>query len=202
MGGLDFARDVIRGCATQPLQRGTRGIAMLRRDMARDQADCGGEHGGIVGETEHRQHVRNEIERQDEVGDGAQKRALHVARRLLVERTVIGCEQVLGEGKLRYYPLEFDPEAPAHTFAVFGQPVGRLKTHGMFSCHCPGSRKASAADRRTGIDKMGASRFPCKPPDQATPSWLAIAFIAAASSMSRIVTPPASWVASTTSTVL
>ena len=39
-------------------------------------------------------------------------------------------------------------------------------------------------------------------PNQATPSCLAIAFIAVASSKSNAVTPPASWVARTTSTVL
>src|SRR5438067_905913 len=77
-----------------------------------------------------------------------------------VERTVIGCEQILGEGKLRYHPLQFDPEAPAHTFAVFGQPVGRLKTHGVFSCHCPGSRKTSAADRRGGYRQNGDIALP------------------------------------------
>ncbi len=105
---------------------------MLRHDVGRDQPDRGGEDGGIVGEAEHRQHVRNEIERQDEIGDSAQERRLHVARRLLVERAVIRRQQILGEGKLRHDPLEFDPEAPAHAFAVFRQPVGRLETHGMF----------------------------------------------------------------------
>jgi hypothetical protein len=45
-----------------------------------------------------------EIERQDEIGDGAEQRRLHVTRRLVVERAVIGCEQVFGEGKLRHHP--------------------------------------------------------------------------------------------------
>ena len=62
--------------------------------------DRGGEHRGIVGEAEHRQHVRNEIERQDEIGDRAEQRRLHMARRLPVERAVIGREQILGERQL------------------------------------------------------------------------------------------------------
>ena len=42
----------------------------------------------------------------------------------------------------------------------------------------------------------------CARPYQAASSWLAIVFIAFASAMSSAVTPPASWVARTTSTVL
>ena len=124
---------VIRICAVDPaLQRGARGVAMLRRDVARDQPDRGGKHRGIVGEAEHRQHVRNEIERQDEIGDGPEQRRLHMARGLPVEGAIIGREQILGERKFCNDPFQLDPEAPAHAFVVLGQPVGRLKPHGMF----------------------------------------------------------------------
>src|SRR5689334_5905326 len=51
----------LQGCA--------RGIAMLRLDMGCDHADRGGKDCGIVGKAEHRQHVGNEVERQDEIGD-------------------------------------------------------------------------------------------------------------------------------------
>ena len=63
-------------------------------------------------------------------------------------------------------------------------------------------RRIAAAD----TSKLGISLPRCKiagrARHQATPSCFAIAFIALASSTSRAVTPPASWVARTTSTVL
>ena len=105
---------------------------MFRRDVACDHPDCGGEHRGIIGEAEHRQHVRDEVERQDEIGDGPEQRRLHMARGLAVERAIIGREQILGEGEFCGDPFQFGPEAPAHAFVVLGQPVGRFKTHGMF----------------------------------------------------------------------
>ena len=186
------------------LQRGAGGIAMIRRDVACDQPDRGGEHGGIIGEAEHRQHVRNEIERQDEIGDRAEQRRLHMARRLLVERAIIGREQILGERQLRHHALELDPEAPAHAFAVFRQPIGRLKTHGVFAAIAGASSRRR--DDRCGTHPCQTGDVAAPPQDreraQATPSWPAIAFMALASSMSSPVTPPASWVASTTSTVL
>jgi hypothetical protein len=52
-------------------------------------------------------------------------------RRLPVERTIIGREQVFGEGKLRHHLLELAPEAPAHALTVLRQPVGRFETHGV-----------------------------------------------------------------------
>src|SRR5258708_24585897 len=51
------------------LQRGAGRLAMLRCDVARHQPDRGREHGRVIREAEHRQHVRNKIERQDEIGD-------------------------------------------------------------------------------------------------------------------------------------
>jgi TRAP transporter TAXI family solute receptor len=194
------------GCVDPALQRGAGGIAMLLRDMACDHADGGRQHGGIVGKAEQRQHVRHEVERQDEIGHGAEQRRLHVTRRLLVERTVIGGEQVFGEGKLRHHLLELDPEAPPHAFAVLRQPVGRFKTHGVIGrSHRSAPRKVRGrSPRLTHEQRIGDVRP--APQDrgetQATPNCLAIAFIALARSISRPVTPPASCVASTTSTVL
>src|SRR5438128_10422668 len=52
--------------ASYPLQRLVRCVAMIRRDVGCDHPDRGGEHRGIVGEAEHRQHVGHEVERQDE----------------------------------------------------------------------------------------------------------------------------------------
>src|SRR5437867_4280518 len=129
-----------------------------------------------------------------------------MTRRLFVEGAVIGREQILGERQPGNYPLQLDPEAPAHVFAVFRELFGRLKTRGMFGCHR--SRFSAIARQIAATDALkiwggraGAASLRERP-DQATPSCLAIAFIAFASSISSAVTPPASWVARTTSTVL
>jgi hypothetical protein len=72
-----------------------------------------------------------------------------VTRRLLVERTVIGGEQVFGEGELRHHLLELVPEAPPHAFTVLRQPVGRFETHGVIGrCHRGAPCEPGAADRR------------------------------------------------------
>ena len=189
------------------LQRRAGGIAMLLRDVACDHANGGGQDSGIVGKSEHRQHVRHEIERQDEVGDGAKQRRLHVARRLLVEGAVVGREQVLGEGKLGHHLFQLDPETPAHALAVFREPVGRLKTHGVIGrCHRSDSLGSGAADRRgvhASFKNWGCPATAARSRRHSgAPNWRAIAFMALARSISSLVTPPASWVASTTSTVL
>src|SRR6185312_13637524 len=82
------------------VQRGAGGFAMPGRDVTCDQANRGGENGGIIGKAEYGHHVRNEIERQDEIGERAEQRGLDVARGLFVERAVIGRKQVFREGKL------------------------------------------------------------------------------------------------------
>ena len=92
-----------------------------------DQPDRGGEHRRIIGEAEHRHHVGDEIERQDEIGDRAEQRDLHMARRLLVEGAVIGREQILGERQFGRHPLQLDPETPAHALAVLREAIGRLE---------------------------------------------------------------------------
>src|SRR5204863_437129 len=92
--------------------------------VARDHADRGGEHGCIVGEAEHRQHVGHEVERQDEIGKRAQERDLDMPRRLAVERAIIGGEQIFGEGQLRHHLFELDPEPPAHAM----KPKASLKS--------------------------------------------------------------------------
>src|SRR6478609_7110518 len=129
-----------------------------------------------------------------------------MARGLLVERAVVSRQQILGEGKFRHHLLELDPEPPAHAFAVLRQPVGRFKTHGVFGrWHRGAPSTPGAADRRGCSDKnwgCPAAAARRSRPAQPSPSCLAIAFMAMASWISSLVTPPASWVASTTSTVL
>src|SRR3954452_1344386 len=119
-----------------------------------------------------------------------------MARGLGVERAMIGREQILDERQLRRHALQLAPEAPAHAFAVLRQAVGRLKSHAVFGRH----RKAPRVNASLRLN--WGPRTPAASGPQATPNCLAIASIACASSMSRAVTPPASWVASTTSTVL
>src|SRR5205085_6563424 len=120
-------------------------------------------------------------------------------------------KQILGERKLRHHLLELDPEPPPHAFTVLRQPVGRFKTHGVFGrCHRGAPSPQGAADRRGwpnknwGCPAVAARSRATRSARwvQATPSCLAIAFMAIASWLSSRVTPPASWVASTTSTVL
>src|SRR3954464_5459304 len=184
------------------LQRGAGGFAMLIRDVAGNHADRGGEYGGVIGEAEDRHHVGNEIKRQDEIGDRPEQRRLDMARRLPVEGAVIGGEQILRERQLRGDTLQLAPEAAAHALTIFREPVGRLETNAVFGSHgrqTPRSSlgwqiAASRADHKMGTRPVPARRQPGVS--------LAMAFIAVASSMSSAVTPPASWVASTTSTVL
>src|SRR3954453_8797889 len=184
------------------LQRGAGGFAMFVRDVAGNHADRGGEHGGVIGEAENRHHVGDEIERQDEIGNRAEQRGLDMARRLPVERAVIGREQILRERQMRGDTLQLAPEAAAHALTIFRELIGRLETDAVFGSHVrltPRSSlgwqiAASRADHKMGTRPAPARRQPGVS--------LAIAFIALASSTSSAVTPPASWVDSTSSTVL
>ena len=82
------------------LQRGARGFTVFRRDVACNHAERGRQYRGVVGEAEDRQHVRDEIERQDEISDGAKQRRLHVAWGLFVEGAIIRRKQIFGKGSL------------------------------------------------------------------------------------------------------
>src|SRR3954452_25411692 len=84
LGRVQVTFESISPFAPQPLQRGAGSVAVLGRDVTCDQPDRGREHSRIVGEAKDRQHVRNEIERQDEIGNGAEQRHLHLSRRLPV----------------------------------------------------------------------------------------------------------------------
>ena len=95
-----------------------RRLAMHRADVAGDQLDCGRQHGGIVGEADHRQHVGNGVERQNEIGERADQRRLHRQRRLAVEGAVIGREQILGERNLRGDAPYLAPEIAAQRAVV------------------------------------------------------------------------------------
>src|SRR6266446_9397166 len=59
-------RRLRRGCGSTREDTARR-VAMLRRDMNRNQPDRGGEDRGIIGEPDERQHIGNEVERQDKV---------------------------------------------------------------------------------------------------------------------------------------
>ena len=97
-----------------------RRIAMRGKNVIGDQLDRGGEHRRVIGEAEHRQHVGNGIHRQHEIGDGAEQRHLHVPGRFLIERAVIGRQQILGEWNLRHDAAELAPEIAAQrAFVAF-----------------------------------------------------------------------------------
>ena len=111
------------------------GVAVFGLDVARDHAERGGEHRGVVGEAQHRHHVRHEIERQDEIGQRAEQRRLHMAGRLPIERAVIGAEQFFGEWQAGCDALELGPEAPANALGIPGEVVRRLKSDRMLRNH-------------------------------------------------------------------
>ena len=56
-------------------------------DVARDHADGGGQYRRVVGKTEDRQHIRHEIERQNEIRNGAEQRRLFEIEGSLGPRT-------------------------------------------------------------------------------------------------------------------
>src|ERR1700722_6381371 len=120
---------------------------MLRRDMGRHQPDRGGQHRSIVGETEHRQHVLNEVDRQAEIGDGTKKPRLDMGRRLRIEGTVNGAGEILGERQPGCDPLELGPEALANALRILGQPIRRLKSDRILRNHCPRSFEAQLGCR-------------------------------------------------------
>src|SRR5579859_2541192 len=111
-----------------------------------------------------------------------------MARRLPIEGTVIGAEQILGERQPGRDAFEFPPEAPADALVVSRQPIGRLKPNRVFRSHgasAPSQSALSWGSRAVPASSCApASRYPL-------PSWAAIAFMALASAMSRWVTPPA-----------
>ena len=71
-----------------------------RGDVRGDETDHRGEQRRIVGEAKPRDHVGDDVEGQDEIGDGGEQHAAHPHRRRRVERAVIGGDQVLDEGNL------------------------------------------------------------------------------------------------------
>ena len=107
---------------------------MIIRDVVCNQPDRGGKHSRVIGETEHRQHVGNEIERQDEIGKRPEQRDLDMARRLFVECAVISGKQIFDEGQPRRNLLQLDPEAPTHAVAVPSQAVGRVEPIAIVGC--------------------------------------------------------------------
>ena len=55
---------------------------------------------------------------QDEIGERAHERRLHLQRRRVVEGAVIGGEQILREGQPRRHPRGFAPEVAPHALLV------------------------------------------------------------------------------------
>jgi hypothetical protein len=85
-------------------------FAVLRGDMNRNQLDRGSQDGGIVRETDERQHVGNEVERQHEIRKRADDGDLNPARRVAIEGAEIGRKRILGEWKPGGESPEFRPE--------------------------------------------------------------------------------------------
>src|SRR5580704_11144832 len=77
-----------------------RRLAMVGPDMGGNEPDGGCEHGRIVGEADHWQHVGDQIERQDEIAERCDQNELDATRRVAIEGAEIGREQVLGKGQI------------------------------------------------------------------------------------------------------
>jgi hypothetical protein len=96
-------------------KRKPRGFPVLWPYMDSHQAQSREQDGGIVAVAQHRQHVGNEVERQDEIGERAKERSLHVRRRGAIERAIVGGEKIFGErkrsGDAFGLCLEFAPQA-------------------------------------------------------------------------------------------
>ena len=90
-----------------------RRVAVLRRDMDRNQLDRGGEDCGIIGEANERQHIGNEVERQHKVRERADQGDLNPARRVAIECAEIGRDQILGKRQPRGESPEFRPKLTA-----------------------------------------------------------------------------------------
>jgi hypothetical protein len=100
---------------------------MFRLDLTSDHANGGRQYGCVIGEAEHRQKVRHEVEWQDEIGKRAEQRHLHMQRRGAVEGAVIGGQQLFGERQMRRHTLELAPEVGAHAIAIPGKLLRRRK---------------------------------------------------------------------------
>jgi hypothetical protein len=90
-----------------------RRVAVLRRDMHGNQPDRGGEDRRIIGETDERQHIGNEVERQHKVRERADQGDLNPARRVAIEGAEIGRDQILGKRQPRRESPQFRPEFAA-----------------------------------------------------------------------------------------
>src|SRR5262249_29230799 len=146
--GLPAPRAPARQIPPPPMLSGGRGgarenaprrLGVLRSDVNRSQPDRGGEDGGIVGEADERQHVRNEVKRQHKVRERTDEGDLNPGRRVAIERAEIGCSQILGKRQPRSESLDFRPEfaaqasllAPQRGVVFYIDPVGseRLPDH-------------------------------------------------------------------------
>ena len=92
------------------VERACRRRPVGRRDMRGDETDHRREQRRIVGEAEPRDHVGDDVDGQDEIGDGRKQHAAHAHRGRRVERAVIGGDQVVDEGNHPGEPLELGPE--------------------------------------------------------------------------------------------
>jgi len=129
LGKIPFGNEVFKEAA-RDIKAALRGmLGYARKLIIVDLDDT--LWGGIVGETEHGQHVGNGIHRQHEIGDGREQRRLHRQRCLVVEGAVIGRERLFGERHARGDLAQLLPEAAAQRiFIVIGTPIGVLS-----SCH-------------------------------------------------------------------
>src|SRR4029077_4163224 len=134
------------------------------------------QHRCVVGETDDRQHVGHRIERKYEIGQRSHECCLHLHRGCTVEGAVIGSEQILGERQPCRHPPGLAPELPPHALNLAR--VAPVKGAFPPTCGLPERHHQAPSDA------------------------LARRSMAWASLMSRSVTPPASCVASVTSTLL
>jgi hypothetical protein len=170
-----------------------RRIAMVGADMGRNEPDRGGEHRCIIGEADDRQHVGDQVEWQDEIGERGDQNELDATGRVAIEGTEIGREQVFGKGQIGRKAPEFRAKLTSNASPSAAAAAAPTKISApssanptIFASGPPWRRLRDGTRRRQPQDAQRA----------------AMRSIASASAISSSVMPPASWVASVTCTVL
>src|SRR6516225_8117709 len=135
---------------------------MLGTHVRSDHPDRGEQNGGIVGETEQRQEIGNEVERQDKICKRKHERRFYLQRRCPIEGAIIRGQQILGKRKPRGQALDLGPELAAHVLLVAtaaGKPgcipgCRSFKEHGLSPSLFPSRR----LDGRCGASAQEAGR--------------------------------------------
>lgn len=170
----------------------SRGFVMGRRDMGANSGKCRAEDSHVVGKPDKGEKIRYAVQRQDKIGQCRQQYAAHPVRRVQIERTIIGRDNVFEKGDLPSGLFDRAPELVANPvfLATTGVVIARLQDLTDFDLFNQLSvplfaPKYGFERHRVQVQAPSAKRF-----------------MAFASLKSNSVRFPVSWVVSTTSTRL